>query len=524
MYLNDNTLLQGGKYRITNYLGSGGFGVTYLAEHVLLGKKVCIKEFFPAELCNRDVRGKVFVGTDKQVDFVHGLLNKFINEARILSKFNDIDGIVRVNDVFSENDTAYYVMDFIDGQNLDSFVSKKGRIEEGKAVDIIKRVCGALSKVHERKCLHLDIKPGNIMITPNGDPILIDFGVAKQYDPERGTNTSTLIGYTQGYAPLEQQSASLTKFSPATDVYALAATLYTLISGKVPPAAADMINGVGLTFPADISQSTRKAIEAGMQMTMNRRPQSVESFIELLSAKKSIHKDVYPIVAKADKSEEMDIDTLVASWVQEYLSIGKINKYGQSLKRFCKYLFVCLVVSVLYIFMFMYLDPWNRYIRSKSGFECDDDSGYSMTVPAEENGLSEIMYYDVVVGNDVVVGIFPSNTTHIDYSCVYGLCLIESDGKYGLCSKGKLVLPVEYEMLNVFGSNSIIAYDGNWNVHYYDGAGNEKGKDIVMINNEYGEWISFGFIILGLIVFNSIVIVLMKRRKGKILEGETKIA
>ncbi len=170
----ENTLLKGGKYKIVKFIGSGGFGITYLAEHVMLGKRICIKEFFPIELCNRDSNGSVHVGTDKQVDFVHKLLNKFINEARILCKFNDINGIVKVSDVFSENETAYYVMDFIEGYNLGDYVQTHGPLEENEAIKLIVNVGTALQEVHSRNCLHLDIKPANIMVSSNGSPVLID--------------------------------------------------------------------------------------------------------------------------------------------------------------------------------------------------------------------------------------------------------------------------------------------------------------------------------------------------------------
>ncbi len=281
--LRDGTLLQGGKYRIVRFLGAGGFGCTYEAVFERINARVAIKEFFPHELCNRDATGRMSVGTDSRVEFVERLKRKFVDEASTLFAFKDIPGVVKVTDIFEENGTSYYVMDYIDGRSLRSVITADGPLPEAEAVRIVNEVGHALEGVHGRNCLHLDIKPDNIMLGVDGHPILIDFGVSKQYTREDGCNTSTLMGCTPGYAPLEQMKGNVRSFYPATDIYALGATLYALVTGLTPPDVSDLINDTeSLQFPAGVSAQTRAAIEAAMQVKVKDRPQTVADFLAML--------------------------------------------------------------------------------------------------------------------------------------------------------------------------------------------------------------------------------------------------
>ena len=278
-------LLGAGKYKIVKLLGSGGFGNTYLAEHVLLGKRVAVKEFFASQFCNRDSDGtSVSLALTGKAGVVAKLRKKFMEEARALAGLNH-PGIVRVSDVFEENGTAYYVMDLIEGKPLSAIVREKGSLGEKEAVGYIKQVCQALKVVHGKGRLHLDIKPANIMVDGDGHAVLIDFGASKQYDEGSGENTSTFVARTAGYAPLEQGSGSGIKtFSPSTDIYALGATLYKLLSGSTPPDAADLASGEELPpLPAVVSGRTKAAVGAAMSLRRGDRPQSVEEFEGLLS-------------------------------------------------------------------------------------------------------------------------------------------------------------------------------------------------------------------------------------------------
>lgn len=279
--------LQNEKYCIRRFIGSGGFGCTYEAEHVMLEKRVAIKEFFVRDFCNRDeATAHVTVGTESKRALVDKLRRKFIDEAKNLCRLRH-PGIVSVSDVFEENGTAYFVMDYIEGESLAELVQHEGALAEAYALDLIRRAADALQYVHAHNRLHLDLKPGNIMIDRSGEVVLIDFGASKQYDEQGGENTSTLLGKTPGYAPLEQMGNDVVQFLPATDIYALGATLYKLLTGQTPPSATLLASGEELdALPSTISPTTQRAVEVAMCLNKRRRPQSVAEFLSLLDAEK----------------------------------------------------------------------------------------------------------------------------------------------------------------------------------------------------------------------------------------------
>ena len=313
MELLSNRLLQDGKYRIVRFISSGGFGCTYEAEHIMLEKRVAIKEFFVKDFCNRDEStAHITVGTLSKKGLVEKLQRKFIDEAKALCRLQH-PGVVSVQDVFEENGTAYFVMDYVDGKSLSEIVREQGPLPEERAVRYIRQVATALQYVHDNNRLHLDIKPGNIMIDGNDNPVLIDFGASKQYDEEDGENTSTLMGKTPGYAPPEQMSNCVVKFMPATDIYALGATLYKMLTGITPLDANLRISGEELEpLPTNISAATRNTITAAMEINKNKRPQTVAAFIKLLkaqptSAEETIfdtEESVVPKIAAVSKPNE----------------------------------------------------------------------------------------------------------------------------------------------------------------------------------------------------------------------------
>lgn len=282
-YLPAGTLLQNGRYKIIRYISSGGFGCTYEAVHVKLGKKIAIKEFFVKDFCNRDeTTAQVSVGTSSKKGLVNRLSGKFCEEAQALSELNH-PGIVRVTDVFDENGTSYYVMDYVDGKSLSEIIKTRGPLSENLAVQFIRQVATALKYVHDHNRLHLDVKPGNIMINKEGKAILIDFGASKQYDEVDGENTSTLLGKTPGYAPIEQMGNDVVTFHPSTDIYALGGTLYKLLTGKTPLSATRRVSGEELEpLPEDISQTVKDAVMKSMELNKNHRPQSIKEFLAIL--------------------------------------------------------------------------------------------------------------------------------------------------------------------------------------------------------------------------------------------------
>ncbi len=285
MHLKINTELQGGKYRIIRFINSGGFGCTYEAHHKLMDSRVAIKEFFSKSHCSRDPHsGNVIVPMENNTGTVAKLKKKFLEEAKAVFKMQH-PGIVRVTDVFEENGTAYYVMDYIEGMSLKEIIEQNDPLPEYKAINYITQVACALKYVHSLNRLHLDIKPGNIMLNEKGKAILIDFGTSKHYDAITGEHTTTIIGLnTPGYAPVEQSSQTFKTFNPATDIYALGATLYKLLSGITPISANELASGMALyPLPSNVSKSVKKAVESAMQTNIHNRPQSVDEFMAILT-------------------------------------------------------------------------------------------------------------------------------------------------------------------------------------------------------------------------------------------------
>lgn len=280
--LQPGTFLQGKKYRIVRFIASGGFGCTYEGVHILLNRRVAIKEFFVKDFCNRDeTNGHVTLGTVSRKPLVEKLREKFIKEAQGLCEFNH-PGIVNVFDIFEENGTAYFVMDYIDGASLNEIVDKHGALPEAEALGYIRQIADALRQVHSKHRLHLDIKAGNIMVDREKHAVLIDFGASKQYDSHEGQNTSTLLGYTCGYAPPEQMSNAVQNFHASTDLYSLGATLYKLVTGETPPDAMTILSEGGLTIPGTVSPKVANAIKCAMQPVRSNRPQNVDDFLTLL--------------------------------------------------------------------------------------------------------------------------------------------------------------------------------------------------------------------------------------------------
>ncbi len=290
-YLQEGTSLYHGVYRIDKVLGQGGFGITYLATDVNLDMKVAIKEFFPENFCYRDTdTSHVNLGTASSHEFIERLKQKFLKEARNIAKLNH-PGIIRIHAAFEENATAYYVMDYIDGCTLYDIVKRNGPLPESKALVYINKVGKALEYIHDRKMNHLDVKPANIMVRHIDDtPVLIDFGLSKQYDSSGMQTSTTLTGLSHGYAPFEQYNeGGVSEFSPQTDIYSLAATLYYLLTGVVPPPAPRLIDD-GLTFPQGFPAHLKAPITQAMSTARKNRQSTVGEFLADLDNTDTVEK------------------------------------------------------------------------------------------------------------------------------------------------------------------------------------------------------------------------------------------
>lgn len=278
-------LLRGGTYRIDRVLGQGGFGITYLATDLSLDKHVAIKEFFPKDYCDRNATtSHVTLGTQSTSEFVERLKAKFLKEAKNIAKF-DHPNIIKIHAAFEENNTAYYVMDFIEGESLSDRVKRQGALSRAEALEYIYKVGQALGYVHSFRMNHLDVKPANIMVrTGDNCPILIDFGLSKQYDAKGHQTSTTPVGISHGYAPMEQYNdGGVREFSPTTDEYSLAATLYYLLSGITPPQATKLIEDE-LTFPQSIPMDLIPPISKAMSSSRKNRYPTVSLFLADINA------------------------------------------------------------------------------------------------------------------------------------------------------------------------------------------------------------------------------------------------
>lgn len=280
-------------YEIKQILGQGGFGITYLASVKLKGllgtlnsdMKVAVKEFFMKDHCMRDNSGTVTFSDNSKGSMTQKYAKKFAKEAIHLSKLNH-PNIVKVAESFEYNNTSYYVMEYLDGKCLDDYVMENIGLSEYEAISYIKQIGSALSYMHSKDLLHMDVKPKNVMLI-DSQCKLIDFGLAKQYDEQGQPESSTGLGAgTPGYAPLEQINYSGDKgFAPTIDVYALGATLYKLLTAKTPPPASVILNdGFDKTELENInvSKETIDVISKAMEPKKIERIQSIDEFLKML--------------------------------------------------------------------------------------------------------------------------------------------------------------------------------------------------------------------------------------------------
>ena len=314
LFLQNNTTLQSGKYRIERVLGQGGFGITYLAVQTSLERNVAIKEFFMKDFCSRD-NTKLTTGSTKIVEQCR---KKFIKEARNLARLSH-PNIIGVIDVFEENDTVYYVMPYLTGGSLEDHVKKHGTLSESEAMKYVRQIASALKYMHEEQHIcHYDVKPANILLDKKGNAVLIDFGISKNYDANGHETTTTPIGMSEGYAPIEQYQQNVEEFSPVSDVYALGATLYFLLHGKRPVSAVHRASGTELPISEQLSQEIKDLINDSMKVSKRERLKSVDVFLKegffpeqrTNSTVESAAKDEETIIA-SDKEDEVPFEILL---------------------------------------------------------------------------------------------------------------------------------------------------------------------------------------------------------------------
>ena len=282
------TELHNGGYSLAKVLGQGGFGITYLGEDAALRRPVAIKEFFPpgSQRQARQVQPPTAVSA---TDFA-AARETFLAEARSLALFQH-PNIVDVYTVFSENNTVYMVMEYLEGQDLEKIISQRGPFKQAEALKIIAPACRALEVLHSKGFLHQDIKPENLILTNDGRVVLIDFGLTKKLEGGNNSTYGTVVfsgnsrAGTPGYAPLEQYGRQ-GRLGTYTDVYALAATAYFLLTGQTPPDATDRATGQETTdvraLNLTVNDAVGGAIMNGLTMDIDSRPQTINEFWQLL--------------------------------------------------------------------------------------------------------------------------------------------------------------------------------------------------------------------------------------------------
>lgn len=299
----------GQQYVLGKVLGQGGFGITYLGWDQVTGQTVAVKEYFPSGFAGRNPNTLSITSYDGQdrKSFEHNKL-RFLREAESLAKLWNIPQIVKILRCFEENNTAYIAMEYVDGCDLRRYLKQKGHpltIEE--TLDILGPIIEALSLVHQAGLVHRDISPDNIMVLPNGSAKLLDFGAARYVenaDAEKERATSTQAILKHGFAPPEQYQ-SHGALGPWTDVYAICATIYYCLTGKVPPEAMSRViekKAIHWETVPNLTTRQRAALEKGMSLTPKDRFASAQELWEKLGAKKK--KEVTPPKPKEEKKPQ----------------------------------------------------------------------------------------------------------------------------------------------------------------------------------------------------------------------------
>lgn len=282
--LNPGTLLRNGAYRVERALSSGGFGNTYVVTNLNFDVVCAMKEFFMKGINLRDGNTVTVSVPDNRPSF-DAQRDKFKKEAQRLWRLQN-DHIVKVHDLFEENGTVYYVMDFIDGESLGERLKRQGHpLTEEELEPLLRQALDALESVHNQNIWHLDIKPANMMVNRQEQLFLIDFGASKQLHTSDGHSvaTSSAMAFTPGYAPLEQTDQNFKLFGPWTDLYALGASVFKLLTDQTPPSASEIIAmGGRLQFPPQVSPRMQQLISWMMRPAYLERPQSAAEVREFL--------------------------------------------------------------------------------------------------------------------------------------------------------------------------------------------------------------------------------------------------
>ena len=345
------TTLENGKYILGAVLGKGGFGITYLGYQTTLNSRVAIKEYFPSDFVTRgepNNPGSVV----SHSHFYQPFLDKFKREANILRKFNGLPNIVTVYDLVSENNTAYIIMEYVEGESLKDLLRRKGgRISWPELQQIVDPVMSCLQQIHNGQIIHRDIAPDNILIDKTGKPVLIDFGAARN---GQNTTGSTVSVGKEGYAPLEQING-MENQDPRTDIYAMGATCYRALTGATPESASSRtyqdtllpVSQLAIEVPKHVSDAIMKA----MAVRIEDRWSSMDEFRNALKdsagsgaaavpeSQENIQESVQTVIVKQDDGPK----------TEKKKEEKKSSSVGKVLLRLFLVLLVALVIGFLVV-------------------------------------------------------------------------------------------------------------------------------------------------------------------------------
>ena len=322
-----------GKYLVGDVLGEGGFGITYIGYDLNLEIRVAIKEFFPNGYATRESKNTsvLTVYAGKNIDIVYKWRDNFLKEARSLAKCANLSGVVGVKDFFQENNTAYIVQEFLEGQTLKEYCKERGgKLPVEQLLSALEPVILALEEVHKEGLIHRDISPDNIMLLRGGQMKLLDFGAARDFTQEGDKSLSVLL--KPGYAP-EEQYRTKGNQGPWSDIYALAGTIYKCITGVTPPESMERMRKDELQRPSalgvSISPTVEKVLLKAMEVYAENRYQTIEEF----------HRDLYSQKNFGLSTENVDNRQKAQSNNDSIMKSDKLRTIQKSLKQKISFLY-----------------------------------------------------------------------------------------------------------------------------------------------------------------------------------------
>ena len=322
-----------GKYLVGDVLGEGGFGITYIGYDLNLEIRVAIKEFFPNGYATRESKNTsvLTVYAGKNIDIVYKWRDNFLKEARSLAKCANLSGVVGVKDFFQENNTAYIVQEFLEGQTLKEYCKERGgKLPVEQLLSALEPVILALEEVHKEGLIHRDISPDNIMLLRGGQMKLLDFGAARDFTQEGDKSLSVLL--KPGYAS-EEQYRTKGNQGPWSDIYALAGTIYKCITGVTPPESMERMRKDELQRPSalgvSISPTVEKVLLKAMEVYAENRYQTIEEF----------HRDLYSQKNFGLSTENVDNRQKAQSNNDSIMKSDKLRTIQKSLKQKISFLY-----------------------------------------------------------------------------------------------------------------------------------------------------------------------------------------